>query len=317
MSDIQVLFERLNGVEATIAEASRFDDGVLSPSAAMTIRSLERRRDELREMADALAAERLIDVCDYRLVPNRLNRFPVKEVGQSLWRWQDVVTAFFAATRDNKPRARATYSDETTDAATFNFGYAYAGSLGVVMYVPNDQLLLAESDLDIAIGAIMDLMGTETVGGVRDVAGRFGKAAIKSFFDWSKAQTDAELAVDIKWQRGKEIKRERLVQPAELEVVQGLIKIADQRDDSIDNYSGVLIALNVSGNGSFKMSFADPEMRDISGRFDQHFNWERPHRVPARYRATLRKIVFTSLWSSEERVEWELIDLDEQAAEMV
>lgn len=317
MSDIQLLFERLNGIEATIAQADRGEGEPLSPGATVMLQSLQRRRDELKEMAAALAEERLIDVCDYRLVPNRLNHYPVKEVGQSLSRWQDVLTSFFAAVRDKKARTRATYSDETVEAATLNFGYSYQGSLGLVMYVSNDQLLLTETDLDIAVSAIMELVDTETVGDVRQVADRFGKAAIKSFFDWSKTHTDAELSADIKWQRGKQIKYERLVQPSELERVQGIIQIADKRGDSIDVYDAVLVALNVKGQGSFKMSFPEPDMGDISGKFDEAFDWKRPHHVPARYKATLRKIIYTSLWSTEERTEWELINLDEQEGQIV
>ena len=311
MSDIQMLFERLNGVEATIAEATRDTSAPLSRGAEAMLRSLERRRDELREMADALAAERLIDVCDYRLVPNRLNRYPVREVGQSLSRFQDMVTSFFAAVRDNKARERAVYDNETIDASTLNLGYSYPGSLGLVMYVPNDQLLLTETDLDVAVSTIMGLVETETVGEVRGIADRFGKAAVRSFYVWSKAHTEADLSVDIKWQRGKEIKYARVVQPAELERVQGIIKVADKRDDSVNTYEGILVALNVKGQGSFKMAFPDPEMTDISGKLDKAFPQHRPHKVPSRYRATLRKITYTSLWSADERIEWELIDLDE------
>lgn len=317
MSDIQVLFERLNGIEATIAQATRTDGEPLSAGAKAMLDSLERRRDELREMAEELAAERLIDVFDYRVIPGLENRFPIKEVGQTLARWQDVVTAFFAAVRENKPRLRATFTKEIEDAATLNWAYSYSGSLGIVMYVPNDQLLASESDLDIAVNAIMELVDTETVADVKQIADRFGKAAVKSFFDWSTTQTEADLSADIKWKRGKEVKIERLVQPLELERVQGIIKIADKRGDTIESYDGVLVALNVKGHGSFKMSFPDPELSDVSGKFDQHFNWQKPHRVPARYKATLRKIVRTSLWSNEERTEWELIELDEQPSETI
>lgn len=317
MSDIQVLFERLNGIEATIAQATRADGEPLSDGAKVMLESLERRRDELREMTEELAAERLIDVFDYRVIPGLENRFPIKEVGQTLSRWQDVLTAFFAAVRENKPRIRATFTKEIEDASTLNWAYSYSGSLGIVMYVPNDQLLATESDLDIAVNAIMELVNTETVADVKRIADRFGKAAVKSFFDWSKTQTDADLSADIKWKRGKDIKVSRLVQPLELEIVQGIIKIADKRNDTIDAYDGVLVALNVKGQGSFKMSFADPELADVSGKFDAHFNWQKPHRVPARYTATLRKIVHTSLWSNEEKTDWELIELDEQQSENI
>jgi hypothetical protein len=312
MNDIQVLFEHLNGLEASIARAVRSVEGQpLSPSAKLTISSLERRRDELKEVLEALAAERLVDICDYRVLPNELHRYPVKAIGKSLTRWQDVVTAFFASVRDKKARTKAQYSDETEAAATLNFGYAYQGSLGLVMYVPNEQLMLTETDLDIAVDAIMRLSESENVGQVQRIAKAFGKAAVKSFFDWSKAHTDAGFSADIKWQRGDEIKFERVMQPADLERVQSIIKTADTREDHTDVYDGVLVALDVK-QGAFKMSFPDPDLSDIRGKFDEHFDWKKKHHVPARYDALLRRIVYTSLWSNEERIEWELIELNEK-----
>lgn len=318
MSDIQSVFENINDIEATIAEIGRAAEAEpMGQAARLMVQSLERRRDELKEMAEELTADRLIDVCDYRILPPELNRYPVKEIGESLSHWQETVTAFFAPVREGKPRQRAQFSEEIERQSTLNFAFTYQGSLGIVMYALSDQLLDADTDLDLAVSAIMGLVDTQTVGEVRLVADRFGKAAVKSFFDWSKIHTDADLSADIKWKRGKEIKFQRVVQPRDLERVQGLIQIADKREDSTDTYEGVLVALNVKGQGSFKMSFADPEMRDISGKFDEHFDWETKHSVPAKYRATLRKIMVSSLWSSEERTEWELIDLEEMPDELI
>jgi hypothetical protein len=312
MSDLQTLFEDINDIEATIAEINRAAEGdAFSPATTLMVKSLEHRRSELRDMAEALAAERLVDICDYRILPSQLNRYPIKEVGQSLSRWQEALTSFFAAVRDKKPRARAIFSEEIERLSTLNFAFSYQGSLGVVMYVPNDQLLMSDTDLDIAVNAIMALVDTQTVSDVRQVADQFGKAAVKSFFDWSKVHTEADISADIKWQRGKEVKLERLVQPEDLERVQAIIKIADNREESIDSYVGVLVALNVKGSGSFKMSFPDPALPDVAGKFDPNFNWQMPHRVPATYRATLRRISLTSLWSNDERTEWELIELEE------
>jgi len=309
MSDIQALFERLNGIEATIAEATRSVDAPLSDGARAMIASLERRRDELREMAEAYAEDRLVDVCDYRILPSNLNFYPVKAVAESLSGWQDAVTSFFAAIRDKKPRARAVYSPEIVAASTLNFGYSYPGSLGLVMYIQNDQLF-NETDLDLAVSGIMRLVDTETVADVRDIAETFGKAAVQSFYSWSKTHTDADLSADIKWQRGKEVKFERCVQPAGLERVQGIIKVADSKDVKIEQYDGVLVALNITGQGSFKMSFADPSLRDISGKFGEEFDSKIPHEVPARYAATLRRTLYTSLWSTDEHSDWELVSLD-------
>jgi hypothetical protein len=309
MSDIQAVFERLNGLEAIIAKAGREGDTPLTPGARAMLGSLEARRDDLRAMATAMATERMIDVCDYRLLPAEPGTYPIKEVGHSLVRFQEMVTAFFDSIRSNRPKERVTPDRETEKASTLNFGYAYSGSLGVVLYVPNDQLLPAESDLDIAVSTIVSLSEADSLTEVKATAGRFGKGAVRSFYNWSKAHSDSGISVDLKWQRGDEVKVARCIQPADLKRIEGLIEIAEKREEEIVETGGILVALNVGGAGSFKLASPDKDVANVSGKFDPDFKWQTPHNVPARYRATLRKITFTSLWASDERVEWQLIDL--------
>ena len=305
MSDIQAVFERINDVESTITTLER-QQGATDFPRSVALRSLRARRDELLQALDELSRAQLVDVCDYKIIPDAWDRYPVKAVADAIGSFQEMFTAFFASAREKRPRHRAVFDADIVQASTLNLGYSYSGSLGLVLYTPSDQFLLFESDQDIAIHAIFELAKQETSTGVRGIAETFGRAPVRKFYEWSQVHVAHEFAADIKWKRGPETKDGRLIQPAELRNVLALINEAtDTKEDRIV-LEGILVALDVTRR-SFKLSF--PDSPDIRGDFDEHFNWQVPHEIPGSYRATLRKKTTTPLWSDVDTTTWTLIDL--------
>jgi hypothetical protein len=308
MSDIQAIFAQMNDVEATISILERGDapEGEFAQQLAME--SLHRRREELSQMAKELSEQQLIDVCDYRILPDSWGRYPVKGVTGAISSFQDMFTAFFGAIRENRPRHKGAFDQTIIAASTLNLGYAYSGSLGIVMYVPSDTLLPVESDQDAAIHAIFELSRQDSPNGVRAIAERFGRAPVRRFYEWSEFHLSYGLSAAIKWQRGDKTKEERTVQPEELELVVALINAASDSKQSTESVEGVLVALDVTRH-SFKLSF--PESPDIRGIFDDDFDWKVPHEIPGRYRARLKRRTTTLLWSDVDTVAWTLLDLAE------
>ena len=90
------IFENLNDLEATIADYRRNSSTLDSMSSRLALKSLELRRDELRLALDFACEKSLVDVCDYRIVPTREGKYPIKHVGETISRFQDAVTSFFA-----------------------------------------------------------------------------------------------------------------------------------------------------------------------------------------------------------------------------
>lgn len=307
MSDIQAVFDQINDIEGTIAAIERTALTDMDFAIELTLNSLKARKDEYLALANELSVQQLVDVCDYRIIPDHSGQYPVKAVGGALTSFQDMFTAFFSAARENRPRQKAIFDASLVAASTMNVGYAYAGSLGLVLYVPNDQLLPDGSDQDRAIDAIFELSHQTTTAGVKAIAEQFGRAPVRRFYEWSKVHTDYALSADIKWQRGDDVKRETLVQPAELKAVNDLIEIAGDDQETFEKLEGILVALDVQRH-SFKLSF--PESKDIRGIFDDNFNWKIPHEIPGRYKASLRRHTSTQLWSENETVSWTLLDLE-------
>lgn len=306
MNELQAVFSRLNDVEATIAKVERGGTPETLFAQELALRSLRARRDELRSAADALAERKLVDVCDYRILPDASGNYPVKAVAGVIDSFQDMFTAFFASIRENRPRHKAAFDQSIVQSSTMNFGFAYSGSLGIVLYIPSDQLLPSDGDPDMAIHAIFDLVGQQSAEGVRDIAQRYGRAPVRRFYEWSKVHLDYGLSADIKWMRGDELKEQRLVQPAELKSIMHLIDAEVDKVESVETLDGILVGLDVT-RLAFKLSF--PNASDIHGTFDEMFNWKIPHEIPGRYRATVRKSVVTPLWSGTDSITYSLIDL--------
>lgn len=309
MNEIRSICDRLNDVEATISDFNRDSPSRDSFAMRLALQSLERRRDELKEMLQVATEQGFVDVCNYRIIPAASGHYPVKSIGLSLATFQDTLTSFFASIRDDKPRAQMSKDPEILSASELNFGYSYSGSLGVVLYAFNDELFSGSSALDDSIRAIFELSTETDLEKVRANSEKYGKAALRSFYDWSKVQTDSNLSLDIQWTRGKEVKLEKTVQPEHLASVQDILRIARSTDDTPENVTGLLVALNVTGDGYFKMVFAERDRQEISGKLSPDFDRDESHEIPHRYTAKVMRTSTTSMYSDDDKVTWTLISL--------
>ena len=260
----------------------------------------------MTELLEELSEKNFIDICDYRWIPEKDQSYPVKAISTSMTAFQDMVTIFFGAIRD-KAKARAVYAQEIVAGAELNVGFSYSGSLGMVFFARNDQLFRTGSDLDLAFEAITALSKQDSTAGVRTFSEKYGRAAVKAFYTWSKSQTSYGYSADIKWKRGAEVKLSRLFQPQELDKVCALIdSVNDVRNDPVI-LTGVLYALNIN-NRTFGMAIQDAET--IHGKMADSFNAAEPHPVPGVYTATLNRRSQVSSLSDEPIVSWELILLE-------
>ena len=307
MSDLQSVYDRINDLEATLAQAA---DAGQAPTFAdeLANESLRQRRDELVSLSQSLAVRQLVDVCDYRIIPEHGNLYRAKAVAATIDTFQDMVTAFFASIREGRPRQKASFSADIVNASSLNIGYAYAGSLGFVFYVPSDQLQIGDTDLDKAVSSAFALAEQRTPDGVRAIADEFGRAAVRSFYSWAKSQIDYGLAAEVKWARGSEVKSRLFVQTSELEAAISAIDLSTEETSELLELPGMLVAIDVTRQ-SFKMSFPDAD--DVTGRLAAAFNWQTPHSVPSRYTGVFEKRTLTRLWSDDDVVNWTLLDLKE------
>jgi hypothetical protein len=305
MNALRAILDRLNDVEATIAQVERTAVAQRSLATRLSLRSLESRRDLLHEEMAEITRSDQVEICDYRIIPESRDAYAIAAVTSVLRDFQELVTLVFDALSRPKPRAKV--SPDIQQKTQFDFGFAYAGSLGVVMTIQNDRLLVDESDLDRAVGAVFDLLKIRSKEEVRETAHRYGVPAVRKLHHWTKTHSQYGMSADIKWVRDASPRREVLAQPLEMaEVVRAIEERSEPISESIV-LTGNLVAWNVPQQ-TFAMEFVEEGF--IAGRWAEDFDGKTPLLVVGRYRARLTKETVMKYAEDKEEVRWYLNGLE-------
>jgi hypothetical protein len=308
MSTISEIFAQINDINGTISVLENASGTEISFADQLALSSLIAQRDELSVLLDEVTQQQKVDICDYRIIPDREGNYPVKAVAKALETFQELYTTLFASIRTSKPKHKAIFDADITQASLLNIGYAYSGSLGLVLYTHSDGLFEEDTDQDLAMRAILNFVKADSDEAIKEMADRYGRAAINKLYNWSDSLIQSGFSLDIKWKRGDRLKEHQLIQPQDLEsTIEVLSKFSDETE-SVVTVDGILVALDIERH-SFKLSF--PESPNISGTFDDKFDWKIPHDVPGRYSAKLKKSVLHPVWSDKEKTNWTLLELRE------
>ncbi len=274
-------------------------------SLAMTAESLRQRHADLEKTFAALAHVNQLDVCNYRLIPAGDSN-SIASITAALGSFQNLVTTVFDAIK-NGPKLRARPSAEVVAGSTLDFGYAYAGSLGFVLTMPNERLLIGETELDRAVRVIFEMAKAEDPKQLAAHVAAVGVAGIRRLYSWSNAHAEYGLSADIRWQRQEDERARVLVQTEELVRLREIIDQASEETAEAHTIIGELTGLDVSAGNSFRISV--PGAEDITGKIAEAFNRARTYEIHGRYSASLIKR--SKIFYSTEREEewWELTEL--------
>jgi len=307
MNSILDLREKLQDTHAAMAQlrnaisANPTDEGLV-----LMAESLVRRQEQLEEAFSQAAATQQLDICRYRLIPEAGENYPILGLTKILAEFQQLVTTVFDAIKTKKPKARARIAPELVQLSSFEFGFVAPGSLEVVLTIPNDRLLLIESDLDQAISTVFRMMKAADASEVGHLAEIVGVASVKKLYELCEDHFRYAFSADIKWKRNNEIRGEILVQPPEFEALCSRLDEKSEQTQEPVTVTGRLVGLDVE-LGSFHMTF--PEGEDIKGRLGEAFRGDRPSQVPGNYVADMIKTTVIYYSTREDRVNYELIEL--------
>ena len=308
MSALRAILDRLNDVESAIAQI----EGNARPENALayrlTLQSLENRRNSFRDELAELTEREFIEVCDYRIIPGDKTSYAVSAVTAALHDFQDLVTLLFSSGSSKKARRRAPGDPTVSERTRFDFGFSYAGSLGIVLTIPNERLIAMDSDLDAAVKKAFDLISAKSKEQIQAAAVSFGAPVIRKLYSWSKTQRDYNLSADIKWTRGKTIRSETLVQAKESAEVCQIIEAKTDLEQTTHELTGTLVGYNVKTR-RFEIELPDEEF--VSGEFSKAFDAIPKRSVPARYEARLTRRAVVNYASDFEKVTWLLEGLSE------
>lgn len=302
MSSLRAILDRINDVEATISRIE-LDAAPTDFATQLSLESLELRRAMLREELAEISDRDHVEICDYRIIPEKPSAYAISAVTSALHTFQDMVTLVFHAMTSHKPKQRGKTSQATKDKTQFEFGFAYSGSLGIVLTIRNDRLLGDEaSNLDLAVKKVFELLKIETSESIRTAAHDFGVPVVRKLHDWAKTHSQFGMSADIKWVRGKEVRQEVLAQPAEMERVYTLIERKSEKRREKIKLTGNLLAWNVH---KMTFTFEAGDKTLISGHWSPDYEGStRTRRVPSPYRARLIKETTVHYASDREDVNW-------------
>jgi hypothetical protein len=275
------------------------------PGLLVNANSLQKRQRELEE--DFLAAARTQGeaVCSYRLFTD--TRPTISALSKALLDFQSVFSLIYSAIRRG-PRARAVLGAELTRETSFNFGYTFAGSVGVVFTLPAQERSDEEQNLlDRTIETVFGLAKAQNPEQVAEFARELGRPPIKATYTWAKDHAFYGLGASVKWYRGPAASGELSVQRPELERLRDIIALSTEETTEEITVYGLLEAADIRRR-TFRILADDGT--DIRGHFDQAISEAHTVVLPRRYVAVLRKRSRVILATDQEDITYHLLRLD-------
>jgi hypothetical protein len=295
----------INELAATIVAIATDES---SFATELSLRSLESRREYLNSELSEMSREGLVDVCDYKIIPEGLHSYAIAAVTTALHDFQDIVSIVYAALASG-PRRSAKIGADIAQKTEFDFGFAYSGSLGVVLTIPNDRLLGVESELDRAVSEVFSLLRIRDSAGVSDASRRLGVPVVKRLHHWTKTHSQYGMSADIRWTREEHVRDHVVAQSREMELIYRLIEESGDKTTDTVELVGELVAWSVPRR-TFVLTF--PDSPPISGHWSKTFNGRAQRTVPSRYRASLTKETLVR-YGDEDVVTWTLDELNDIA----
>jgi len=273
MTDIIDIREKLRDTHAEIELLRR--EIVRDPSnpwLPISLTSLESRQQQLENAFARAAAEHGEDVFSYRLVRERTPNFPISVLGATLTHFQSLLTILYDAIT-NGPKERGKVSHEITEQSALNFGYSFAGSLGMVFTVPSERLLIGDSNLDIAVNGMFEMMNAASPDEVAKYAHQYGIAAVRKMYAWANHHVAQGITTDIAWRRGDAVRREAKLGLDQAIVLCSMIEAASEVTTTPLSARGILVGGDVQTK-KFHLKFSDET--EMEGRLANDFVADSP-----------------------------------------
>ncbi|HZQ43847.1 MAG TPA: hypothetical protein VFA99_11380, partial [Acidobacteriaceae bacterium] len=218
-------------------------------------------QDEFAQAADEIGA----DICRYRVLDDRPT---VRAFVAALGTFQDAFSQAFESVRRGHPRNRRNLTIEGFNLSSLQVAYAFPGSFGVAMTIPNSRMLFPEmhTQLDKAAVAILDVVTSNaSPASVAETVRVMGRAPISAIYDWAKVNSVNDTGAGVEWVRGDYTKSNVIIQVPEFKSVShSLERIGEQAITEV-RLSGVLVGADTR---THRFHFVtDDTDEDIRGTF--------------------------------------------------
>ena len=315
MSELLVLQRKLRDSASEIADMER----LLSrdPSSFVLQLGLESIVSHFRELQDEfheLADRKSVDVCTYRLFQDSTESLPLRGYAGALREFQNSFSSLYSAITKG-PKKRTRISPDVESATRLNFGYAFSGSVGVVLTIERERLLANIGALADTIETFFSLTTAPTRADIRAIGRRLGPGPLRSIFNWADAHVVDSIGADIVWRHGDEENR-LLLQRDELRYLRDEIDATSEDREEQVTMTGLLVGASiVTKRFDFvpdNMEIIESHGEIIKGRFVDAISSNHEVRIPnVRYNARMKKVTTVKYSSEEEKADWTLLQLDE------
>jgi hypothetical protein len=304
MSRLAELERELQDTAAAIVHAERtLAQHPKTPSAAATLRTIQKRRETLEEQFFAEANDLGLDVCGYRI---ELTNGPatISAMTNVLGTFQKIFTTVYDAVCYG-PKMTSKTSARTLAETSFGFAYSFPGSIGIMMTLPNERLLTEETNLDMAIQKTFELIEAHDEGKVQELTDAVGLPAVRLTHQWAAENSKAGFGANITWQRDTTVKNKVHVQPQELTQLAFLISGATAKEEVVK--VGELLDVDLLER-KFQMRVGKDIIR---GDFDTAIGQSHPALLPKTYKATMNLLQKVVISEGQEELTYFLLRLDE------
>jgi len=182
------------------------------PSIAANLETAVRIQKDLTDQFHEAAERTGYDLCSYRAFDD-LDRPIAAAAFLAIADFQRLVSVVHSALAHGR-KERATIPESVSKETTFDFGYAMAGSVKVVLTVRNPKLLF-ESPLDNTLDLVLNLTQAKSSQDVLSYASRLGYGSINALYRLATDSAINGMGAEIEWRRGSEIRRSVVVQRQE------------------------------------------------------------------------------------------------------
>ena len=310
MSELLELQHKLRDTASTITDLERsFAQEPNSLGLRLSLESVVKRFRELEADFQELADQKTMAVCKYRLFRETDEGLSLRGFSGALSEFQSSFSSLYAAIQSG-PRKRTKLSRDVVRATRFNFGYAYAGSVGVVLTIERERMQVDIGALTDTITTFFHLAGAPTRNDIREIGRRLGPAPLRSIFKWAQAHITDGIGADILWLHGKETTHLFLQRDGIQRLRDEIVATSDEERKEL-TITGVLTGASVvTKRFDFLTDYGDI----IKGNFTYAISRDHAVRIPnARYRATVEKVSTVNYFSAEEKTTWKLLRLEEIA----
>ena len=265
-----------------------------------SISSLEKVRTQL-ELEYAQAANAIgADVCSYRIFSPD-GAVGIMPLASAISSFQVLISVVYDAVHQGRPKQNTRLSAAAAAESELTFGYAFSGSTGFVLTVPNERLLVDfASDLDVAIESIFAMAKPTKPEDIAEYVARLGHGSVHALRSWAVAHSGARLGADISWRRGNNPRMHMLIEFPELTYLSDTIDATSAPTRENVEVIGELLMANVSSR-TFRIRPEDGP--PIVGSFEDAISESHTVELPRLYKAYLTKTTEVNYATGEETVE--------------